>query len=58
MGGGTGPGVGLGPADHAGAHRIKAATLPRTKIGQRIGRLDDATLLEVARRLALFLGFA
>jgi mRNA interferase MazF len=36
----------------------KAATLPRAKIGQRIGRLDDATLLEVGRRLALFLGFA
>ncbi|MGH6927782.1 MAG: type II toxin-antitoxin system PemK/MazF family toxin, partial [Dongiaceae bacterium] len=35
----------------------KAATLPRAKIGQRIGRLDDATLLEVSRRLALFLGF-
>jgi mRNA interferase MazF len=36
----------------------KAATLPRATIGQRIGRLDDAALLGVSRRLALFLGFA
>lgn len=36
----------------------KAITLPRGRLGQRIGRLDDATLLTVTRLLALFLGVA
>src|ERR1700741_1466265 len=36
----------------------KAITLPRTRLGQRIGRLDDTTLLTVTRLLALFLGVA
>ena len=34
----------------------KAVTVPRSKIGGRIGRLDDATLGSVDRALAGFLG--
>lgn len=34
----------------------KAITVPREKIGQRIGTVDDETLLAVNRALAVFLG--
>ncbi len=34
----------------------KATTIPRTKAGARIGRLDGATLASVSRALAAFLG--
>ena len=34
----------------------KAATVPRTKIGQRIGRVDAATMRSVETALARFLG--
>lgn len=33
----------------------KATTIPRTKTGGRIGRLDEATLAAVGRALAAFL---
>lgn len=36
----------------------KAQTVPREKIGQIFGRVDDATMLAVTRALAVFLGFA
>jgi mRNA interferase MazF len=36
----------------------KAQTVPREKIGEAFGRLDDATMLAVTRALAVFLGFA
>jgi mRNA interferase MazF len=36
----------------------KAQSIPRGKIGSRIGRLDDETMLAVTRALAVFLGFA
>ena len=36
----------------------KAQTVPREKIGETFGRLDDATMLAVNRALAVFLGFA
>jgi mRNA interferase MazF len=36
----------------------KIQTVRRERIGKRIGRLDDATLLRVTRSLAVFLGFA
>jgi len=36
----------------------KAHTVLRDKVGQRIGRLDGATMVAVNRALALFLGFA
>lgn len=36
----------------------KATTVPREKVGQAFGRLDDTTLVGVNRGLAVFLGFA
>jgi mRNA interferase MazF len=36
----------------------KVHTLPRVKVGALCGRLDDRTMLQVNRALALFLGFA
>jgi mRNA interferase MazF len=36
----------------------KAHTLPRAKIGAVCGRLDERTMLEVSRALAVFSGFA
>jgi mRNA interferase MazF len=36
----------------------KTQTIPREKIGNTFGRLDDASLLAVNRALAVFLGFA
>jgi mRNA interferase MazF len=36
----------------------KAQTVPAEKIGKVIGMLDEATLMEVNRALALWLGFA
>lgn len=36
----------------------KAQTIPREKIGKTIGTVDDKTLLQINRELALFLGIA
>lgn len=36
----------------------KAQTLPRSKVGGAVGRLDADAMLAVNRALALFLGFA
>ncbi len=36
----------------------KIQTVPAEKIGKVIGMLDDATMMEVNRALALWLGFA
>lgn len=36
----------------------KAQTVPREKVGEPFGRLDDTTMLAVTRALAVFLGFA
>ena len=36
----------------------KAQTVPREKVGETFGRLDDTTMLSVTRALAVFLGFA
>ena len=36
----------------------KAQTVPRGKVGETFGRLDNATMLAVTRALAVFLGFA
>ena len=36
----------------------KTTTVPREKVGQAFGRLDDTTLVAVHRALAVFLGFA
>jgi mRNA interferase MazF len=36
----------------------KAQSVPRAKLGDRIGRLEDDALLAVTRALAVFLGIA
>jgi mRNA interferase MazF len=36
----------------------KLITLPRTKLGRRIGHLDDATMLRLNRAMTVFLGIA
>ena len=36
----------------------KAQTVSRTKIGSRIGHLDDAEMIAITRSLALFVGIA
>ncbi len=36
----------------------KTSTLPREKAGEPFGRLDDETMLEITRALAVFLGIA
>ncbi len=36
----------------------KIQTVPAEKIGKAIGILDEATMMEVNRALALWLGFA
>ena len=36
----------------------KMTTVPRSKLGRRVGRLNDADLLRLNRALALFLGLA
>ena len=36
----------------------KAMTIVRTKLGEVFGRLDGDAMVEVERRLAVFLGFA
>lgn len=36
----------------------KVTTLPKTKVGKMIGRLDDSDLVRVNRALAVFLGLA
>ncbi len=36
----------------------KTSTLPRTKISEPFGHIDDETMLAVTRSLTVFLGFA
>jgi mRNA interferase MazF len=36
----------------------KITTMPRTKLGQHIGRLDDADMLRLNRAMTVFLGMA
>jgi mRNA interferase MazF len=36
----------------------KIMTVPRTKVGARIGRLDDADLVRLNRAVVVFLGLA
>jgi mRNA interferase MazF len=56
--------INVAPTRGNGLHRRshimvdKAATISRTKIGQRIGRLDTETMGAVAAALARFLGLA
>ncbi len=56
--------VALEPSDENGLQRPsqvmvdKAQTIPGTKIGRAVGRLDEDAMLAINRALALFLGFA
>jgi mRNA interferase MazF len=36
----------------------KLTTVPRSKLGRRVGRLDDATMLRLNRAITVFLGIA
>ena len=36
----------------------KLTTVPKDKLGRRIGRLDDATMLRLNRAITVFLGIA
>jgi mRNA interferase MazF len=36
----------------------KIMTVPKTKVGSRIGRLDDADLVRLNRAVVVFLGLA
>jgi mRNA interferase MazF len=36
----------------------KVMTVPKTKVGTRIGRLDDADLVRLNRAVVVFLGLA
>jgi mRNA interferase MazF len=36
----------------------KLSAVPRTRLGRRIGRLDDATMLRLNRAITVFLGIA
>ena len=52
------------PSDENGLSKLsqvmvdKAQTMPREKIGETFGRLDDNAMLAVNRALAVFLAFA
>jgi len=47
-----------GLREHSQIMIDKAATVPRRKIGRRIGRVDPGTMRQVDRALARFLGLA
>jgi mRNA interferase MazF len=34
----------------------KVTTMPRSKLGERIGKVSDTAMLELSRRLVVFLG--
>ena len=53
---GATPETGLAGMSFAMLDRITAA--PRQKLGRTMGRADDATMVEVNRALAVFLGMA
>ena len=50
------PGTGLSAPSFAMLDRI--TTAPRAKIGPMIGHVDDATMVELNRGLAVYLGLA
>jgi mRNA interferase MazF len=52
------PDEGNGLHKHSQVMIDKAQTVPREKLGETFGRLDDTTMLAVTRALAVFLGFA
>lgn len=56
--------VSVSPSDANGLSKLsqimidKATTVLRDKVGPAFGRIDDSTMIEVDRRLAVFLGIA
>jgi mRNA interferase MazF len=56
--------IGVSPDSSNGLHKPsqvmvdKAQTVSREKLGEPFGRLDDATMVEVNRALAVFIGLA
>lgn len=56
--------VSVEPEEGNGLHKRsqvmvdKTQTVPRGKVGETFGHLDDMTMLAVTRALAVFLGFA
>jgi len=50
------PGPGTGLRLRSQVMVDKATTIPRAKVGGRIGRLDEATVAHVTRALAAFIG--
>jgi mRNA interferase MazF len=50
------PGEGTGLRRRSQVMVDKATTVPRAKAGNRIGRLNEATLANVSQALAVFLG--
>lgn len=52
------PGVDNGLSDSCQIMIDKLVTVPRTRVGHPLGRLDRETLLRVDRSLAVFLGIA
>ncbi|WP_319803375.1 type II toxin-antitoxin system PemK/MazF family toxin [Acidithiobacillus sp. HP-6] len=56
--------IGIEASPETGLHKPsqimvdKSQTIPREKIGQIVGHLDDGMMVSVNRAMALFLGFA
>lgn len=55
--------IAIGPGHGTGLHARsqimidKPLTLPRSKVGQVVGLVDDATMISITRALATLLGF-
>jgi mRNA interferase MazF len=56
--------IAVAPSDTNGLNTIsrlmadKITTVPRGRLGHRVGRLDDATMLRLNRAMLVFLGMA
>lgn len=52
------PGAGTGLEKHSQVMVDKAMTVKRDKLGERVGLVDSDVMVEIERRLAVFLGIA
>ena len=55
------PSTGTATATHDRASRLmvdKVTTVPKARLGKRIGRLSDSDMVRVNRALLIFLGLA
>jgi len=52
------PSAGNGLAAPSSIMLDKVTTTPRSKLGERIGKVSDADMLALSRRLVVFLGLA